>query len=80
MKPIEKRQIEAVINVLRASIDQGLNASLTPQDCAILLFVIRSKEKQTNLSPAMRKIMTVVSDFADGILDDLSSMDGGDGE
>lgn len=73
MKRIEKRQIAAVINVLRASIDQGLNASLTPQDCAVLLFVLRSRENKTTMSPAMRKIVTMVSDFADGILDDLSS-------
>lgn len=67
---INKKDVEAVLNVLHASIENRLNASLTPQDCMLLLTFIKDimRSHKDVSKPRWAKAL---SDFAEGILDDL---------
>jgi len=73
MTPSQKKAV-AVFETLKTSIDSGLNASLTPEDCQILVETLKYYIRSSALSrrkPPRRKT-TMVSDILEP-LDDIIS-------
>jgi hypothetical protein len=60
------------LELLKKSIDTGLNANLTPEDCKELVYFIRSliaKRKKTSI--LLDKMETNVSEIFKGFLDEI---------
>lgn len=72
---MNRKTIQAIIRTLSASVESGLNASLTPGDCREILKLIYQAARQNprgdQTSFVFEKMKGVVRDFAEGVLDDL---------
>lgn len=71
MTPRQKKAV-AVFETLKTSIDSGLNASLTPEDCQILVETLKYYIRSSALSRRPPRRKTTVSDILDP-LDDIIS-------
>jgi hypothetical protein len=75
MTPSQKKAM-AVFEALKSSIDSGLNANLTPEDCQILVETLKYYIRSTALlrqKPPRRK--TTISDFLDPLEDIISRIE-----
>lgn len=86
---IDRARMEAIFQTLRTSIESGLNASLTPDDCRELLRMFALQRMSATIqqsppapSPAPRKtpveqIVEGVAGLAHGVIEDLAGDFGG---
>ena len=81
--PNEKETMAAIFETLRSSIESGLNASLTPDDCRALLrmFAMMNMRATIQTTPApqfvrgktpVEKIVEGVSDLAHQVIEDIA--------
>lgn len=80
--PVDPKHMKAIFDTLKASVQSGLNASLTPEDCAELLrmFTAINMRNTIQTAPAPRssrpspveKIVEGVADIAHGVIEDLA--------
>lgn len=83
--PNEKEKMAAIFETLRSSIESGLNASLTPDDCRALLrmFAMMNMRATIQTTPApgpqfvrgktpVEKIVEGVSDLAHKVIEDIA--------
>lgn len=71
-------KMKAICNTLAASIQSGLNATLTPEDCRELLHAVMmsTRSLQAPSKPQKRpldRIVEGVADIAAGFVDDLAA-------
>jgi len=59
------------LELLKKSIDTGLNANLTPEDCKELVYFIRSLLAKRKTSMLLDKMETNVSELFKGIIDEI---------
>lgn len=60
------------LELLKKSIDTGLNANLTPEDCRELVYFIRSLiVRKSKTSILLDKMETNVSELFKGIIDEI---------
>lgn len=64
---MDNKKFSAVLKTLRASVRTGLNASLSPSDCRLLI------EALQNYEPPIDRMVRAAGDLAHGIVDDLFS-------
>lgn len=82
--PNEKEKMAAIFETLRSSIESGLNASLTPDDCRALLRMFAMIRMQATIqstpAPAasprgqtpVEKIVSGVADLAHKVIEDIA--------
>ncbi|MCK4785542.1 MAG: hypothetical protein KAV87_17445 [Desulfobacteraceae bacterium] len=73
---MKKAELEAIIRTLAASVENGLNASLSPADCKVILTCLFDSlplrpMRANRTSVSMGRMKSFLRDFADGVLDDL---------
>jgi len=76
---MKKAELEAIIQTLAASVENGLNASLSPADCKVILTCLFDSLPLRPMRPnrktvQMGKMETFLRDCAAGIWDDLVSI------
>lgn len=79
---MKKAELEAIIRTLAASVENGLNASLSPADCKVILTCLFDSlplrpMRSNRTSASMGRMKTFLREFADGVLDDLVDDKGG---
>lgn len=69
----DKRKIKALISTLVTSVNSGYHASLSPEDCRILLDLLNSSKPRTEWGMSMNDLIDDLSDVAKGVIDDFAS-------
>lgn len=71
-------KMKAICNTLAASVQSGLNATLTPEDCRELLHAVMIANRQIQTAPKPQKrtldrIVEGVADIAAGFVEDFAA-------
>jgi len=66
--PAEQQKIKALLSVLAKSASSGIHASLSPEDCKLLLMLIRQPKRRKNIFDEIQKQL---SDLTKEAIDEL---------
>lgn len=69
---MHRNELQAILETLEASVKKGLNASLTPRDCFLLLTYMRSPRPKTGAVDKILQDMTeTLTDVARAAIKEL---------
>lgn len=69
----DKRKIKALISALVKSANSGYHASLSPEDCRILLNLLNPSKSRTGWGMSINDLIDDLSDVAKEVIGDFAS-------
>lgn len=69
---MHRNELQAILETLQASVNTGLNATLSPKDCRLLLAFLRSpRSKGGTVDRILQKMTDTLTEVAEQALEDL---------